>query len=144
MGYFVTGTTNNDNEDIILGTSLTFQQGNGGFTTNVTTVKQAFENLKHLLLTQKGEIFESNFGSDLLKLVFSSNMHVEGDLKLNVSDIINDAVSKWATYIKIIDIVTNFDENNYTLNINISFSVDRLPGAQTMNITIDQTGITTT
>jgi phage baseplate assembly protein W len=126
MGYFVTGNTNNDNEDTILGTSLTFQQGNGGFSTNVTTVTQGYENLKHLLLTRVGEVYQSNFGSDLLKLVFSSNMHVEGDLKMNVSDVINDAVSKWATYIKIIDIVTNFDETNYTLDINISFSIDTI------------------
>jgi len=144
MGYFFTGNNNNATEDVILGTSLTFQQGNGGFSTNVTTVKQAYENLKHLLLTQKGEIYQSTFGSDLLKLIFSNNTHVEGDLKMNVSDIINDAVDEWATYIKIIDIVTNFDDNNHTLYINISFSADNIPGAQTMNITIDQTGITTT
>jgi|ETNvirenome_6_85_1030632.scaffolds.fasta_scaffold49417_2 phage baseplate assembly protein W len=142
MGYNFVNNNDISNQDISLGTSLRFQRGIGGFNKITLTEQQAIENLKHLLLTRKGEIFENpDFGSDLLLLIFE---HTTDDIKENITDIINDAVSQWATYIKIIDVVTDIDVNASIVNINISFNVDRIPVPIDIGISVAPTGISVT
>ena len=47
---------------------------NGIFATNYTTLNQAKDNLKNLILTRKGErLYMPDFGTNLLKFIFEPN-----------------------------------------------------------------------
>ena len=142
MGYsFINENDIALDDDISLGTSLTFRPGQGAFTQIRLTEQQALENLKHLLLTRKGEIYENpDFGSDLLLLLFE---HATENIKEEVDDVINEAVNKYLRYIQIINITTTIDANANKITINISFSVSSSGIPIGLNISIDEEGITT-
>ena len=130
-----------DPAEIILGTSFNFVQGLGAFIPIPLTEQQALENLKHLLLTRKGEIYEKpTFGSDLLTLIFE---HTIEEIKDNVQDIIKEAVGLWMSYIDIIDILTNIDENNDSIDITIRFAVNDIPSSTEVGISVGSGGTIT-
>ena len=127
--------------EISLGTSFNFLQGIGGFVPINLTETQALENLKHLLLTRKGEIYgKPTFGSDLLTLIFE---HTIEEIKINVTDIINEAVGLWMSYIDIIDILTTIDADNSTINITIKFAVNDIPSSTDIGISVGSAGTIT-
>jgi phage baseplate assembly protein W len=106
------------------------------------TTDQAFENLKTLLLTRKGERYrQPTFGTDLLNILFQPNTNL---IKQAVSDIITTPVSEWLPYITIeqIDVRTNEDDPslNYNIEIIISFSVDQY-STQTITVAASEEGV---
>ena len=95
------------------------------FTPLYLTTDQAYENLKTLLLTRKGERYhQPNFGTRLLNILFEPN---DNRIKESINDIITGPVSFWLPYIDIedINIITHEDDPtiNYNIRITISFSV---------------------
>jgi len=106
------------------------------------TTDQAFENLKTLLLTHKGERYnQPTFGTRLLYVLFEPNME---SLKQTIDDAIKTPVSYWLPYITIenIDIVTA-DENPdlyYNIQVTISFSVAQY-STQTITHGVTDTGV---
>ena len=127
--------------EIALGTSFNFVQGQGAFLPINLTQNQALENLKHLLLTRKGEIYQKpTFGSDLLTLIFENTIE---EIKINVQDIIKEAVGLWMSYIDIIDILTNIDENNSSIDITIRFAVNDIPSNTAVGISVGSGGTIT-
>lgn len=95
------------------------------FTPLYLTNDQAFENLKTLLLTRKGERYhQPSYGTRLLNILFEPN---NNEIKEQIEDIITGPVSFWLPYIDIenINIVTHEDDPtvNYNIQITISFSV---------------------
>jgi phage baseplate assembly protein W len=103
------------------------------------TIDQAFQNLKTLLLTRKGERYGlPTFGTDLLKIIFEPNASA---LKDQIRDIITQPVSYWLPYIDLddINIVTNEDDPNlnYNIQITISFSVGAYD-TSTITLTADE------
>lgn len=106
------------------------------------TTDQAFENLKTLLLTKKGERYnQPTFGTRLLYILFEPNME---SLKQTIDDVIKTPVSYWLPYITIenIDIVTA-DENPdlyYNIQVTISFSVAQY-STQTITLGVTDTGV---
>ena len=92
MGFeIVNRKETNVAENKALGISIT------SFRPIFISIQQAKQNLINLLLTRKGErLIHSNFGSDLMKLIFEPNIL---DIKELISDAITEPVSFWLPYI---------------------------------------------
>jgi phage baseplate assembly protein W len=112
------------------------------FTPIYLTTDQAFENLKTLLLTRKGERYhQPEFGTGLLNILFEPNTSL---VKQAIDDFITQPVARWLPYINIedINVVTHEDDPdlNYNIQVIISFSVAQY---STQNITfgVTDTGV---
>lgn len=97
----------------------------GIFSVNYTTLTQAKDNLKNLILTKKGErIFNPTFGCDISKVLFEQ---LDNDLIENkIESSILDAVSNWLPYLNIDEIIFDYDDNdidNNKINLDIKFSL---------------------
>ncbi len=120
MGYRVIEPITNPADIKPLGVSLRDIN-----TTNYITNDQAYENLKTLLLTRKGERYrQPTFGTYLLNILFEPNVSL---IKQQISTLITQPVSQWLPYINIddINIVTHEDNPsiNYNIEVTITFSV---------------------
>jgi phage baseplate assembly protein W len=95
------------------------------FSVNYTTLTQAKDNLKNLILTHKGErIMNPEFGCDIWKLLFEPI--IEDDIDRQIENTIVDAVSIWLPYLNIDTIVFDYDSNDidsHTINLDIKFSL---------------------
>lgn len=127
----------------VLGIGLSFNNP-GIFNTNYLTYIQAKENLKNLLLTTPGERIENvEFGCNLMNVIFEPNTET---LKVDIEDIITDAVSVWLPYINItdLDIQSIIDDPslNHVVEITISFNVQSSE-ALTLSINLSENGTLT-
>jgi phage baseplate assembly protein W len=98
---------------------------NGIFATNYTTLNQAKDNLKNLILTKKGErIMNPEFGCDVWGVLFEQ---MDGNsIENRIESTINDAVSIWLPYLNINEIVFDYNENdidNNRISFDIKFSL---------------------
>lgn len=98
---------------------------NGIFAVNYTTLTQAKDNLKNLILTKKGErLMQPDFGCDVWKVLFEQ---LDGTLiETSIETSILDAVSSWLPYLNIDTIVFDYDENdidNNRIALDIKFSL---------------------
>jgi phage baseplate assembly protein W len=112
------------------------------FTPLYLTNDQAYENLKTLLLTRKGERYhQPTFGTTLLNILFEPNVNL---LKDRIEKIITNPVSVWLPYITLenIDIVTAEDDPdlNYNIQITISFSVAQY-STKTITLSATEAGV---
>ena len=99
------------------------------------------QNLINLLLTRKGErLIHSNFGSDLMKLIFEPNIL---DIKELISDAITEPVSFWLPYIFINNITTitaaDDPSSPHYLKITITFSLNEIE-TESITFTINDGG----
>jgi hypothetical protein len=98
---------------------------NGIFATNYTTLSQAKDNLKNLILTRKGErLMQPDFGCDIYKVLFQPI--VEGDIESTIDSYITDAVNTWLPYLSIDRIDYDYDENDidmHKISLQIHFSL---------------------
>ena len=98
---------------------------NGIFATNYTTLNQAKDNLKNLILTRKGErLMQPEFGCEIWNVLFEQ---LDGDnIENRIETTINSAVSIWLPYLNINEIVFDYDENdidNNKISFDIKFSL---------------------
>jgi hypothetical protein len=98
---------------------------NGIFATNYTTLNQAKDNLKNLILTKKGErLMNPEFGCDVWNVLFEQ---LDGNgIENRIESTINDAVSIWLPYLNINEIVFDYNENdidNNRISFDIKFSL---------------------
>jgi len=103
--------------------------------------EQAKENLKNLLLTNIGERYMlPNFGCNLARILFDP---ISDNIKTDIDNSINKAVSKWLPYISIkqIDIKTFEDDPSleYAIRISVTFSVNNF-SKQTIQIFVSELG----
>jgi phage baseplate assembly protein W len=115
-----------ENDYKILGIGInTTSNSNGIFSANYTTLTQAKDNLKSLILTHKGErIMNPEFGCDIWKLLFEPI--IEGEIDSKIENTILDAVSIWLPYLNIDQIIFDYDSNdidNHTIGLDIKFSL---------------------
>ena len=127
----VTGSFNEDrDENIFIGLDLPIRKSegvDGYFASTSTTVSAVKNNIRNLLLTNKGErLGNPTFGTNLLRLVFSQE---NTDLESRVEEEIRAAMSEFLPYINIRSIETSFSDTNinqaivriiFTLNIDLS------------------------
>ncbi len=120
----VTDLTENDYK--ILGIGINKSSDKGGiFAVNYTTLTQAKDNLKNLILTRKGErIMNPTFGCDIYKVLFEQ---MDGGLiESKIESTILDAVSNWLPYLSIDEIIFDYDNNdidNNRINLELKFSL---------------------
>ena len=120
----VTDLTENDYK--ILGIGINKSSDRGGiFAFNYTTLTQAKDNLKNLILTRKGErIMNPTFGCDIYNVLFEQ---LDGQLIENkIESTILDAVSNWLPYLNIDEIIYDYDDNdidNNRINLEVKFSL---------------------
>ena len=115
-----------ENDYKVLGIGINkISDSNGIFAVNFTTLTQAKDNLKNLILTKKGErLMQPEFGCDVWKVLFEP---LDGILvETSIETSIVEAVSIWLPYLNIDTIVFDYDENdidNHTIALDIKFSL---------------------
>ncbi len=115
-----------ENDYKILGIGINKRSSVGGiFAVNYTTLTQAKDNLKNLILTRKGErIMNPTFGCDIYKVLFEQ---MDGGLiESKIESTILDAVSNWLPYLNIDEIIFDYDNNdidNNRINLELKFSL---------------------
>jgi len=111
-------------EDVFIGCELPMTYtSNGFFNRTKTALEQAKSNIKNLLLTNKGErLGNPTFGTNLLSVVFTQE---NTDLESRVEEEIRAAMGEWLPFINIVNIETNFsDDNMSTAIVNLRFSLN--------------------
>jgi len=116
-----------ENDYKILGIGINKSSNKGGiFTVNYTTLTQAKDNLKNLILTRKGErLMQPEFGCDIYNLLFEQ-IHSTDDFENRIDSIIESAVKSWLPYINIDRINYIWNDNNidnHIINLEIKFSL---------------------
>ena len=131
------GVIENDlNEDTFVGLELPLDVSREGvFKRTKTALEQAKSNIKNLLLTNKGErLGNPTFGTNLLSLAFSQE---NTDLESRVEEEIRAAMSEFLPFINIVNIETNFsDENMSTAIVNLRFTLN-VDVTSEENLTLD-------
>ena len=130
-----------ENDYKILGIGINKSSNKGGiFSVNYTTLTQARENLKNLILTKKGErLLNPTFGCDIWKVLFEQ---MDGNLIENqLETSILDAVSIWLPYLSIDEIIFDYDDNdidNNRIGLDIKFSLISNPNlGESVQITVN-------
>jgi phage baseplate assembly protein W len=130
-----------ENDYKILGIGINKSSNKGGiFSVNYTTLTQARENLKNLILTKKGErLLNPTFGCDIWKVLFEQ---LDGNLIENqIETSILDAVSIWLPYLSIDEIIFDYDDNdidNNKIGLDIKFSLISNPNlGESVQITVN-------
>jgi len=135
----VTDLTENNYK--ILGIGINKGSDKGGiFSVNYTTLTQAKDNLKNLILTRKGErSLNPTFGCDIWKVLFEQ---MDNELIENkIETAILDAVTNWLPYLNIDEIIFDYDNNdidNNRINLEIKFSLISNPNlGESVQITVN-------
>ena len=119
----VTDLTENDYKVLGIGINQR-SNSNGVFATNYTTLQQASNNLKNLILTRKGErMMQPEFGCDVWKVLFEQ---LTDGIEQSIENAIVNAVSIWLPYLNIDTIIFDYDENDIdtnTITLDIKFSL---------------------
>jgi phage baseplate assembly protein W len=101
----------------------------GIFSTNYTTLSQAKDNIKNLLLTQKGErLMQPDFGCDIWRVLFEQS--VDGDIDFLIENAVVEAVNIWLPYLTINQIIIDNDDeqkDNNRVGLEINFSLASNP-----------------
>ena len=88
---------------------------NGIFAVNYTTLKQAKDNLRNLIMTRKGErLMNPNFGCDIFDVLFEPI--VDSTISQKIENSILDAVKTYLPYLEIQQILFDYDENDIDAN----------------------------
>ena len=116
-----------ENDYKILGIGINKNSNKGGiFAVNYTTLTQAKDNLKNLILTRKGErLMQPEFGCDIYNLLFEQ-IHSTDDFENRIESTIESAVKSWLPYINIDRINYIWNDNNiddHIINLEIKFSL---------------------
>lgn len=120
----VTDLAVNDYKILGIGVNTT-SDSNGVFPVNFTTISQAKNNLKNLILTHKGErLMQPDFGCDIWLILFEPI--IEDTIEANIERSILEAVDRWLPYLNIDEIIFDYDENDIDTNkimLDIKFSL---------------------
>jgi phage baseplate assembly protein W len=130
-----------ENDYKVLGIGINkSSDSNGIFSVNFTTLNQAKDNLKNLILTRKGErLMQPEFGCDIWKVLFEP---LDGEaVERVIENTIVEAVSIWLPYLNIDTIVFDYDENdidNHRIILDIKFSLISNPNlSETIQINVN-------
>ena len=119
-----------ENDYKVLGIGINkSSNSNGVFSTNYTTLTQAKDNLKNLILTKKGErLMNPDFGCDVWLVLFEQ---MDGaTIETRIETAIVDAVDTWLPYLSLTSIVFDYDDNDIDTNkisLDIQFSLASNP-----------------
>ena len=101
--------------------------------TSASAVRQS---VKNLLLTERGSVpFRPEFGGGLESLLFSLSTEFSEE---ELEDTIRRTINNYEPRAKVREVNATFNENNYTLSIQLIFAVVNTPKVVTMNLTISR------
>jgi phage baseplate assembly protein W len=130
-----------ENDYKVLGIGINkSSNSNGVFSTNYTTLTQAKDNLKNLILTKKGErLMNPDFGCDVWLVLFEQ---MDGaTIETRIETAIVDAVDTWLPYLTLTSIVFDYDDNDIDTNkisLDIQFALASNPNlTESVEITIN-------
>jgi phage baseplate assembly protein W len=135
----VTDLTQNNYKILGIGINRV-SDSNGIFPVSYTTLSQAKDNLKNLILTKKGErVQQPEFGCDIWLLVFEQ---IDGEnLENRIESSILDAVQSWIPNININQIIFDYDNNdidNNRIGLDIKFSLISNPNlTETIQVNVN-------
>jgi phage baseplate assembly protein W len=122
----VTDLTQNNYKILGIGINRS-SNSNGIFAVNYTTLSQAKDNLRNLILTKKGErLMQPEFGCDIWKILFEPMDNIE----TSIENSILSAVSIWLPYLSINEIIFDYNDNdidNNRIALDIKFSLQSNP-----------------
>jgi phage baseplate assembly protein W len=122
----VTDLTQNNYKILGIGINRS-SDSNGIFAVNYTTLSQAKDNLRNLILTKKGErLMQPEFGCDIWKILFEPMDNIE----TSIENSILSAVSFWLPYLSINEIIFDYNDNdidNNRIALDIKFSLQSNP-----------------
>ena len=136
----VNDLTQNDYKILGIGINKSSDKG-GVFAVNYTTLNQAKDNIKNLILTRKGErLMQPDFGCDVWKVLFEP---MDGSIIENqIENYILDAVETWLPYLTITNIIFDYDDNDIDLNriiLEIKFALTSNPNlTETITINVNK------
>lgn len=111
---YTSDLTENDYKVIGIGINRT-SDSNGIFAVNYTTLKQAKDNLRNLIMTRKGErVMNPNFGCDIWNVLFEPIKDEQISQKIENS--ILDSVQTYLPYLEIQQILFDYDSNDIDAN----------------------------
>ena len=100
----------------------------GYFSTTKTTIESVKNNIKLLLLTQKGDrLFQPNLGINLRRFLFEQ---ITEDTSIQIENDIVDTFQTWLPFVELQDIQIDTSSENQSSNrikINITFNIRRAP-----------------
>ena len=119
-------------ELVFIGIDYPFHKSSGvegWFASTDTTIKAVKNNIKMLLMTNKGERFmQPNLGLNLRKYMFEP---YTDELRITIENEIVDTFKFWLPFVEIKDLVINMKETDSeaknTLNISVLFSITKDP-----------------
>ena len=120
-----------DNDtNIFIGLDLPIRRGDGKdgyFASTTTTIEAIKNNIKNLLLTQKGErLMYPNFGMGLRRFLFEP---FRDEINLAIQDEIIESFKYWLPFVIIRDILIKMSADENTMSVNIDFSITQDPTA---------------
>tara|TARA_A100001201_G_scaffold92080_1_gene80224 strand:- start:1114 stop:1548 length:435 start_codon:yes stop_codon:yes gene_type:complete len=128
----VTGSFTQDTDtNVSIGIDLPFHQdlGNDGyFKTTKTTVEAVKNNIRNLLLTNRGErVFQPLLGLNLRQFLFEQ---ITPDLIIEIQNDIRDTLKTWLPFVEINNIEIETDEANANaLIVSVTFNITKVPNA---------------
>ena len=141
----ITGSFNEDrDENIFIGLDLPFRKSDGPegyFASTTTTIASVKNNIKNLLLTQRGERFlQPSLGLNLRKYAFEQFTE---DLKETIHLEIIDSIKLWLPFVDINEIRINMNDEDSIgknkLNIFVLFNIRHAPSILE-SVEVDITG----
>ena len=118
------------NENIFIGIDLPFRKSDGTqgwFESTTTTFNAVRNNIKSLLLTQKGErLMQPSLGLNLKKYLFEQ---INDDTIILIENDIFDAFQFWLPFVEIVDLQISPGEDSdigrNSIKISIQFSISK-------------------
>ena len=142
----ITGSFNEDrDENVFIGLDLPIRKSDGVegyFTATSTTIAAIKNNIRNLLLTNRGERYlQPNIGLNLRRYLFEQ---YSTDLEDSIKVEINDTIAMWLPFVLIKEITVkmsnvNNDIGAHTLQIYVVFSIQQAANLLE-NITVEITG----
>jgi phage baseplate assembly protein W len=111
---YTSDLTENNYKVIGIGINRT-SDSNGIFAVNYTTLRQAKDNLRNLIMTRRGErVMNPNFGCDIWNVLFEPI--TDEQISQKIENSILDAVQTYLPYLEIQQILFDYDENDIDAN----------------------------
>ena len=100
--------------------------GDGFFTTTKTTMDAVKNDIKLLLMTQRGErLFQPNLGMNIRRFLFEQ---ITEDTEIEIENDIVDTFSRWLPFVQLSDILIDLkNQDRNQIKIEVKFNITNAP-----------------
>lgn len=127
----VTGSFVEDRDSAVsIGIDLPFHRDigpDGWFATTKTTIEAVKNNIRNLLLTNRGErVFQPNLGLGLRQFLFEQ---ITPDTIIAIQNDIRDTLSLWLPFVIIENIIVNQKDDFNRIDVKLEFRINQVPNS---------------